>query len=178
MRKDTYIEPKSSFLGMEKDTALIIERILKNQNLLKLFRYTDTDWRNKPDLSSEDIKELFNKKQISNIPKVLFDDVNRTFLRIGFDYFTLNGTNPQYRDHTLEFKIICHFDCWDLDNFELRPYRIAGELDAMFNGSKLTGIGEVIFVGANQDIYDNEYGGLTLRYLVTRGNEDKVMPLA
>ena len=28
-----------------------------------------------------------------------------------------------------------------LDDFQLRPYKIAAELDAMFNESRLTGIG-------------------------------------
>jgi hypothetical protein len=29
---------------------------------------------------------------------------------------------------------MCHFSDWDLGNFELRPYRIAGELDSMLDG--------------------------------------------
>jgi hypothetical protein len=47
----------------------------------------------------------------------------------------------------------------------------------MLDGDHLTGIGELTFIGANQDIYDNEYGGLTLRYLAIRGTEDEVNSL-
>jgi len=36
-----------------------------------------------------------------------------------------------------------------LKDSQLRPYKIAAELDTMFNGKLLTGIGELNFLGAN-----------------------------
>jgi hypothetical protein len=71
------------------------------------------------------------------------------YLRITYDSFTPNATNEFYRDHIVEIKIICHFDNWDLNDYELRPYRIAGELDSMLDGQHLTGIGELQFLGAD-----------------------------
>lgn len=56
---------------------------------------------------------------------------------------------------------------------QLRPYRIAAEIDEMFNGAKLTGIGVVNFLGCNQIILNDEFAGLTLMYDVTHGGEDK-----
>ena len=177
MKKNLYEYPKSSFLGMAKDTALIIDKILSNKNVLKLLYYTSADWKSQPDLNAEQIKSLFTEKQISNVPKIVVDREKMNYLRITYDSFTPNATNTFYKDHIVELKIICHFDDWDLNDFELRPYRIAGELDAMLEGQHLTGIGELTFLGAEQDVYDNEYGGVTLRYLAIRGNEDKVNPL-
>ena len=177
MRKDGVTFPKSSFLGMVKDTSLIMNKILSNKNLLKLIYYTTADWEQKPDLTSAEIKSLFENKQISNVPKIEIDETKMNYLRISFDDFTPNVTNDFYRDSIIEVKILCHFDDWDLGDFELRPYRIAGEIDAMLDGQHLTGIGELTFIGANQDIYDDEYGGLTLRYLAIRGHEDEVNPL-
>ena len=43
----------------------------------------------------------------------------------------------------------------------------------MLSGAKLTGIGVLTFLGADQFIHDSEYGGLILQYLIIRGNEDK-----
>lgn len=177
MKKNTYEYPKSSFLGLPKDTSLIMEKILDNKNVLKLLYYTSPDWHAKTDLTSDQVKEMLKSKQISNVPKVKIDGDKRTYLRITFDAFTPNKSNTFYRDHIVEVKIICHFDDWDLDNFELRPYRIAGEIDAMLAGAHLTGIGELTFLNADQDIYDDEYGGVTLRYLAVRGHEDEVNPL-
>jgi len=44
---------------------------------------------------------------------------------------------------------LCHPDHWNLGNFQLRPYKIAGYIDAIFNNSKLTGIGTLQFLGCN-----------------------------
>lgn len=165
---------------MAKDTSLIIEKILSNKKVLRLLYYTSPDclkWKSDKDLTSAQIKELFETKQISNVPKVKIDKDKRTYLRVTFDSFTPNATNTFYRDHIVEIKIICHFDDWDLNDFELRPYRIAGEIDSMLDGQHLTGIGELNFLGADQNIYDEEYGGVTLRYLAIRGHEDDINPL-
>lgn len=177
MQINSYEFPKSSFLGMAKDTSLIVDKILSNKNVLKLIYYTSPDCltnREKcPDLTKAQIKSLFDNKQISNIPKIIVNDEKYTYLRITYDDFTPNAENPFYRDHIVELKIVCHFDDWDMDGFELRPYRIAGELDSMLNDCRLTGIGLLTFLGAFQDVYDDEYGGVTLKYLAVRGNEDK-----
>ena len=133
MKKDYFVISKSSYLGMAKDTSLIIDKILNNNNLLKLLYYTDEDCLNKPNLTSVQKKELFDEKIISNIPKVMIDKEKKNFLRITYDSFTPNVENPYYRDHIVELKIICPFDCYDLGDFDLRPYRIAGELDSMLN---------------------------------------------
>ena len=177
MKKNFYEFPKSSFLGMAKDTALIMDKVLSNKTLLKLLYYTTPDWKSQPDLTSAQIKELFAKKVISNVPKIVVDKEKQNYLRITYDSFTPNQTIDFYRDHLVEIKIICHFDDWDLNDFELRPYRIAGEIDSMLDGQHLTGIGVLNFLGADQDVYDDEYGGITLRYLAIRGNEDKQNPL-
>lgn len=178
MKKDQYTFPKSSFLGIAKDTSLIMKRILENKKVLKLLYYTSRDWESKPDLTSEQIKSLFENKQISNIPKIVIDDKKLNYLRICYDGFVPNGTNDYYRDHLIEIQIVCHFDDWDLDNYELRPYRIAGEIDAMLDKQHLVGIGELQFISADQIVYDDEYAGVELRYLAIHGNEDKVNPLS
>lgn len=177
MKLNTYEYPKSSFLSLAKDTALIMNRILGNQRLLKLLYYTSPDYAKKPDISSAQLKEMFDTNQISNIPKVKIDEDKKTYLLINFDSFTPNGTNPYYRDNLIEIRIICHLDTWSLGDFEQRPYRIAGEIDAMLDRTHLTGIGELHFMNASQDIYDEEFAGVTLRYLAIHGSEDQKRPL-
>lgn len=178
MTNNTYEFSKSSFLGMAKDTSLIMNKILDNKTVLRLLYYNDPDiLEKKKEVTSAQVKEMFDTKQISNIPKVKVDKEKKSYLRVTFDSFTPNTENTFYRDHIVEIKIICHFDDWGLTNYELRPYRIAGEIDSLLNAKHLTGIGELTFLGADQDIYDDEYGGVTLRYLAIRGNEDKVRPL-
>lgn len=111
-------------------------------------------------------------KQIKIVPKIYIDGSVLAYIVISMDNFTPSG-NVQFRDNTISFDIICHFDQWQLLDFELRPYRIAAEIDSMFNNQHLTGIGELHFMGMNQIILNSEYAGLTLMYQATHGGEDK-----
>ncbi|MBR2506919.1 MAG: hypothetical protein IKB70_08510 [Bacilli bacterium] len=43
MRIDGYKQPKSSFLGMEKDMGIIVDKIMKNPRLKRLLYYTTKD---------------------------------------------------------------------------------------------------------------------------------------
>jgi hypothetical protein len=60
-----------------------------------------------------------------------------------------------------------------MKDFELRPYKIAAELDTMFDGQHLTGIGDLQFMGANQMILNDEFAGLCVMYAAVHGEEDK-----
>ena len=55
----------------------------------------------------------------------------------------------------------------------MRPYRIAAEIDSMFNNKRLTGIGKLEFLGCNQIILNDEFAGLTLMYQAIHGGEDR-----
>lgn len=177
MKKNFYEFPKSSLLGLPKDASLIISKIISNQNVLKLLYYGVRNWKNQPEITSEQIKEMFDTKQISAVPRIQVDKIEKTYLRLVYGTMVRNTTNPEYRDNTFGIDIICHYDNWDLGDFDLRPYRIAGEIDAMLDGAHLTGIGRLEFVSASPYIYDEEFAGVSLTYLAIRGNEDKVNPL-
>ena len=64
-----------------------------------------------------------------------------------------------------------------MGDFQLRPHKIAGEVDAMLDGQKLTGIGEVHFVGGTNLVLNDQLMGLSLMYQAIHGIEDKVNPL-
>lgn len=178
MKINTYEYPKSSLLGMQKDAALIMDRILSNQNVLKLLAYNTRDWKKKPEVTPQMVKEMFDTKQISSVPKVKIDRPEKTYLRLVYGTMVRNSTNPEYRDNTFGIDIICHYDNWDLGDFDMRPYRLAGEIDSMLDKTHLTGIGELEFVSATPYIYDEEFAGVSLTYLAIRGQEDLHNPLS
>lgn len=165
-------EPKSSFLSLEKDLRLITNMMLKNDRLKKLLYYTTPDCMNKPVLTEDESLSLFGKN-IKLVPKLYVDNSVLNYIIINFDNFTLNDTNPEFRDNAIEFDIVCHFDQWQLKDFQLRPYRIAAEIDSMFDKKHLTGIGRLEFVGANQMNLTDEYAGFCLMYKAIHGEEDK-----
>lgn len=172
MKIEGYSIPRSSFLTVDKDMGIIAKQLLSNPRLKRLLYYTTPDALNKPNLTDEQSIELFGKN-IKNIPKLYVDGSVLNYIIINFDNFTPNRTNPEFRDHIIEFDIICHYDQWTLKDFQLRPYRIAAEIDSMFNGKHLTGIGETEFLGANQIILTDEFAGLCLMFRSVHSEEDK-----
>ena len=175
MRIDGYHIPKSSFLSMEKDTGIIINEILKNNRLKKLLYYTTSDAMEKPNLTEDESLSLLGTN-IKIVPKLYVDGSVLNYVLINFDNF-IPSENPEFRDNTIQFDIICHFDQWNLKDYALRPYKIAGEIDSMFNLKKLTGIGYLEFVGATQIVLTDEFAGLCLMCRTVHGGEDeKYMP--
>ena len=175
MRIDGYHIPKSSFLSMEKDTGIIVNEILKNNRLKKLLYYTTSDAMEKPNLTEDQSLSLLGTN-IKIVPKLYVDGSVLNYILINFDNFT-PSENPEFRDNTIQFDIVCHFDQWNLRDYALRPYKIAGEIDSMFNLKKLTGIGYLEFVGATQIVLTDEFAGLCLMYRTVHGGEDeKYMP--
>lgn len=175
MRIDGYHIPKSSFLSVEKDTGIIVNEILKNNRLKKLLYYTTSDAMEKPNLTEDESLSLLGTN-IKIVPKLYVDGSVLNYILINFDNFT-PSENPEFRDNTIQFDIICHFDQWNLKDYALRPYKIAGEIDSMFNLKKLTGIGYLEFMGATQIVLTDEFAGLCLMYRTVHGGEDeKYMP--
>lgn len=168
-----YKQPQSSFLSVDKDMALIVDAFLQNNRLKKLLYYQDDNPMGHDILTEEQSLELIENNSIQIIPKLIVDADVKTYIIISFDNFTPNVSNPQFRDNTISFDIICHFDQWKMINNQLRPYKIAAEIDTMFNNKHLTGIGTLQFMGCNQIIINNEFGGLTILYSAIHGGEDK-----
>lgn len=170
MKIETYSFPKSSFLAIDKDMELLVNHFLKNDRLKKLLYYDIPNALEQPNVPQEKALKMFGK-QIKIIPKLKVDQPEFCYIIISFDNFTPNMTNSAFRDNIISFDIICHFDQWNLGNFALRPYKIAAEIDSMFNNKRLTGIGTLQFLGGNQIILSDEFAGITLMYQTIHGYE-------
>ncbi len=174
MKKATYQFPKSSFISIEKDMGTIVDMMLKNNRLKKLLYYNLENCLFQEDLTEDQSLELIEDGYIRMVPKLYVDKDILNYIIISFDNFTPNMTNPEFRDNIISFDIICHFNQWQMPNFQLRPYKIAAEIDTLFNNRHLSGIGELQFLGANQILINDEFGGISLMYSAVHGEDDKI----
>lgn len=172
MKIEGFKPAQSSFLSVEKDMEIIVNRMFANERLKRLLYYTSKDALQRPNLTPQESGTLFGKN-IKIVPKLYVDNEVLNYVAINFDKFIPNLTNPQFRDNVIEFDIICHVDQWHLKDFELRPYKIAAEIDSMLSDTKLTGIGRLEFAGATQTVLNDEFSGLCLLYYAIHGGEDK-----
>lgn len=171
MKIESYQPPKSSFLSINKDMRLLVDKLLTNDRLCKLLYYTSKDALDQPNLTDEQKIGMF-KHQLKIVPKFYVDQPVYNYILISFDNF-VPSSNPEFRNNTIEFDIICHFDQWQLSDFDLRPYRIAAELDSMLDKKRLTGIGLLEFFTAGRIMLNDEFGGICLIYKTWHGEEDK-----
>jgi hypothetical protein len=116
---------------------------------------------------------LHDRKYLRTVPKLAFGEHEevKAYILLEFDDFVPTD-NPHYRDCVISFSIICHLDNWELENYKLRPYQIAGYIDGLLNETKLSGIGKLQFMGASELVMNEYLGGILLRYIATHGNDD------
>lgn len=105
-----YKQPQSSFLSVDKDMALIVDAFLQNNRLKKLLYYQDENPLSHDPLTEEQSLELIKNNSIQIVPKMFVDADVQTYIIITFDNFIPNVSNPEFRDNTISFDIICHFD--------------------------------------------------------------------
>ena len=192
MRVDLFKKISSSFLSCEKDTETILRRLFIESrpysDILKkllIINTTDCLTSNNPNyqkkIDSMNLKDLKDNQYIRLSPKLTFREHEevKSYLLISFGNFTPNENNPEFRDCTVSFDIICHTDYWDLDDYQLRPLKIAGYIDGILNNTKLSGIGKFHFMGLNRLILDENLSGYTLMYRAVHSVEgdDKIPPV-
>ena len=96
--------------------ALIVNMILKNDNLKRMLHYTTRDCLSKPKLTEEQSLELFGKN-IKIVPRIKIEEQELNYILINFTNFTPNETNPEFRNNIIMFDILCHWDQWQLKDF-------------------------------------------------------------
>lgn len=181
----------SSFLSVEKDIELILKKIFfdnqpYNKQLLRLLvintkdclsNQTNQDYINK--INNMNLSDLINEEYIKLSPKIKMPEHEKvkSYIIISFDNFTENASNPEFRDCTISFDIICHTDYWVMDNYQIRPIKIIGYIDGILNKAKLTGIGTLNYIGCNELILDENLSGYTLSYRAIHGHDDNLPPI-
>ena len=202
MRKDLVkTQPiYSSFLSCDKDTETIIKTLFVDSK-----PYSDILKRllvvNKPDcLDTEntDYQKLIDSKSLGTLieegyirlnPKIArteFENI-RSFILITFDNFSPNRSNPEFRDCTVNFDIICYMDEWCLDDYKVRPLAIVGYIDGILNSLtdknkltvrstgnniKMSGYGSYKFLGCNLAVLNEDISMYTLSYRAEHFTED------
>ena len=164
------------FAVMGDNTFKIANRLMQNERLCRLLKYQTKDPfllkdpvtnKDQPDVSGV---ELIHK-QILIVPKVFDDSTEKMSYVISvFDDFTVNQLNPEFKVSTVRFDIACPYDEWILNDQSLRPYLIMQEIDQMFNGKPLAGIGNLQFYRADNLTLSPYIGGYSMKYKINEFN--------
>ena len=180
---------ESSFLSCEKDTETILRRLFiesqpHNQTLKRLLVINTKDCLTNLDepiyktkLAEMNLPKLVQEGYVKLAPKIRIPEHEeiKVYLILTYDNF-VPTSNPKFRDCTIHFDIICHTDYWQMDNYQIRPLKIAGFIDGILNNAKLSGIGTLQFMGCKELVLDEVLSGYCLTYLATHGSDDLIEP--
>lgn len=175
---------RSSFLSCSKDQETIWRKLLveskpysdKLKRLLIINApdcLDDSQQQYQAKIREYTIKDLKNNQYIKAVPKLSFGEHEevKSYILLEFDDF-VPTSNPMYRDCVISISIISHLDYWEMDDYKLRPWEIAGYVDGILDGEHLSGIGTLQFAGASQLVLSEYLGGVMLRYAATHSKTD------
>ena len=155
---------------MGDNTFNIANKLISNQNLCRLLKYQVRDPLDKDKYPDVDGIELLNK-QIMIVPKIFDDSTEKTSYIVAiFSNFVTNTLNPDFKLSSVRFDIACPYDEWVLDGKSLRPYLMMQEIDNMFNGAQMAGIGTLQFVRAESIVLTPQIGGYSMLYQINEFN--------
>ena len=157
------------FEVMGTNTFNVANKLMQNQRLCRLLKYQVRDpFSDKYD--DVDGVDLLNK-QIMIIPKIFDDSTEKTSYIVAlFSNYTVNSLNPDFKLATVRFDIACPYDEWVLNEKSLRPYLMMQEVDNMFNGAQMSGIGTLQFVRADSIVLTPQIGGYSMLYSINEFN--------
>ncbi len=162
---------RSSFKSVEKTLQSVVQKFMVNERLKRLLYYSDAHALSMPRLTPAQSQGLIGDS-ILIVPQLKVDPDTKPYVVISLDSFVPNEGRTDFRQVGLSIDIFCAYDQWNLGDFQLRPYIIAGEIDGMINKSTLsTGVAD--FVGAKQIVLNEHLGGVSLYYTLETFGDDK-----
>ena len=193
MRKDLIsLKPiYSTFLSCDKDIQIILKTLFVSSRphsdiLKKLLVINSKDCLEDKEeykrvIDSMSVKDLIDKGYIRLNPKIsrgTHQEV-KSYIIISLDNFSDNYSNPEYRDYTINFDIVCYNDTWILDDYKIRPLLICGYIEGILksltsrdmfdkktfkSNIKLTGIGDYKLLGCKQVVLNEDLSMYTLSF--------------
>ena len=158
------------FSVMGENAFNMANKLMQNQNICRLLKYQVRDPFDNNKYQNVDGLLLLNK-QIMITPKIWDDSTEKTsYIVVLFNSFTTNIINPDYKIDTIGIDVACPYDEWVLNGRSLRPYLIMEEIDKMFNGAQMAGIGTLEFVRADRNVFTSQIGGYTMQYRINEFN--------
>lgn len=158
------------FAVMGTNAFNMANKLMQNQRLCRLLKYQVRDPFDEEKYENVDGIYLLNK-QIMITPKIWDESTEKTSYIVAlFNTFVTNIMNPDYKVDTIGIDVACPYDEWVMDGQSLRPYLIMEEIDKMFNGAQMAGIGTLQFVRADRNVFTSQIGGYTMQYSINEFN--------
>lgn len=150
-----------NFNEMGENLMLIVDRLLNNQKLCKLLKYTDSNPLLHPDF--EDTRTLLHKR-IRVVPKIEAQENTESTIVIMTTSGYLNGANHEFNNIEIEVYIYVPFEEWIINDVQLRPFAIMSEVQNSLNEKQIKGLGKMMLDNFGADMITDEMGAYRMHF--------------
>lgn len=174
-----------SFLSMENDKEAMVKKLFVESKpysdyLKRLMIVNQSDCLDPSKhqyqtiIDGYSVADLKNKGYIKFTPTFPFEEFeeSKSYLLISFRDVA-PSVNPEFMNTSIEILCITNFKSWELDNYAIRPWKMAGYVNGILNKSRLSGIGVLNLMGASEFTWNEDIGGVLLTYVATHSTDDK-----
>ena len=145
----------------------IIDRLQKNQALLKLLYYTGKDPYSEDDLTPAQIRNEVFEKLIKIVPRVGPKETANSIITIRVVRGTSNPGNNEFRDFRIDIEVFTPLTQWFIKDSNLRPFAIMGEIHRSLNNKTIEGLGKMVGGDFQINFLTEEISCYEMNYRIT-----------
>ena len=121
----------------------IMQRLLANQNLIKLLYYNNKNPLAENDIPLDTVNKEIKGKLIKIVPYVDTKETANSIVAIRVEGGDINLINSEFRDITIVVENFVPFTEWTIKDSNLRPFAIMGEIQKSLKDKSVNGLGKI-----------------------------------
>lgn len=121
----------------------IMQRLMSNDDLVKLLYYTDKDPLSNQNLTEEQKEKEIFEKLIKIVPRIGPKETAQSIVAIRVVSGVKNRENTEFKDVTISIEVFVPLTQWIIKGTNLRPFAILGEIEKSLNGKVVEGLGRM-----------------------------------
>lgn len=121
----------------------IVNRLMANDNLVKLLYYEDSDPLGQSALTNDQKNSLIFEKLIKTVPRVGTKDTAKSVIVVYVDRASKISGNKEFKNIRILVDVIVPLTQWYIKNTNLRPFAILGEAQASLDDKTINGLGKM-----------------------------------
>lgn len=126
-----------------ENLQLIAKRLIANQDICKLCKYTDKDPLGHPDLTEKEQRELLHDL-IRIEPRLPPQETANSYITIVVKDGEIEDANTEFRNIRIVLYVWVPILQWIVKSDNLRPFLILGAVQDSLNNKKINGLGKMI----------------------------------
>lgn len=145
----------------------IVSRLMANDRLCQLLYYTDRNPFSQPPLTVEQKRALIYEKLIKVVPRVGPKEWDNSVVVVRVARGSKNSNNNQFRDLAIYVESFVPLTQWVVNDENLRPFLIMGEIQKSLDGKRMDQIGRMIGGDFELQVLTEEVSCYEQEFLIT-----------